>query len=155
MTILRRCAVCAVSLALLILIPRAAHSQVQVLGGNPVLNITTGTATTGLASVSSTTASLRWRRQNVVCRMTVSVSCPGQRFTLKVLATNLSSGVAAPEVNLLNGMAATTVITNIPTGTPTWRTCTLRYTASATFEQGTSAELGNDAYAITYTLVAP
>ena len=90
----------------------------------------------------------------MITKITVSTSCPGQRFTLTVLATNLTYGVAAPQVTLFNGMPATNFVLNIPTGNPVHKTCTHQYTASATFAQGNSAELGNDVHAITYTLVA-
>jgi hypothetical protein len=63
-------------------------------------------------------------------------------------------GVAAPPVSLTNGMLAVDFITDIPsTGAWTRDTPTLQYTASATFAQGNSAEMGNDLHTLTYTLV--
>jgi hypothetical protein len=132
-----------------------ARAQIQVLGGNPVITVANGVAGGSLTPAANTTCTLRWRRQDVVTRLTVSASCPGQRFSLSVEGTNVSDGVAAPRVMLVDGMSATNLITSIPPGNPPWKTCTLLYTASATFEQGNSAELGNDSYLITYTLVAP
>jgi len=131
-----------------------ARAQISVVGGNLVMNVTTGTAGAQPAAVTSTASSLRWRKQNVITKITVAASCPAQRFSLAVLATNLTYGVAAPQVSLFNGMLATNFILSIPTGNPLNKTCTLRYTASATFAQGNSTELGNDVYSITYTLVA-
>jgi hypothetical protein len=130
------------------------RAQISVQGGNPLMSVTTGTAGAQPVSVTNAATSLRWRKQNVITKITVSTSCPGQRFTLTVLATNLTYGVAAPQVTLFNGMPATNFVLNIPTGNPVHKTCTLQYTASATFAQGNSAELGNDVHAITYTLVA-
>ncbi|HTY57623.1 MAG TPA: hypothetical protein VMF59_02360, partial [Bacteroidota bacterium] len=89
-----------------------------------------------------------------ISKITVAASCPGQRFSLSVLATNLTYGVAAPQVTLFNGMLATDFVKSIPTGNPLNKTCTLQYTASSTFAQGNSTELGNDVYTVTYTLVA-
>ena len=113
--------------------PLPARAQISVRGGNPLLSITTGTAGGQPVSVTNTASSLSWRKENVITKITVSTSCPGQRFTLAVLATNLAYGVAAPEVTLANGMLAANFILNIPTGNPVNKTCTLLYTASATF----------------------
>jgi len=118
------------------------------------MNVTTGTAGAQPVAVTNTTATLRFRRENVITKITVAASCPGQRFSLAVLATNLTYGIAAPQVSLFNGMLATNFVLSIPTGGTLNKTCTLRYTASATFAQGNSTELGNDVYSITYTLVA-
>jgi len=128
--------------------------QISVVGGNLLMTVTTGTAGAQPVAVTNTTASLRWRRQVVISKITVAASCPAQRFSLAVLATNLTYGVAAPQVSLFNGMLATDFVLSIPTGGTLNKTCTLRYTASATYAQGNSTELGNDVYSITYTLVA-
>jgi len=130
------------------------RAQISVQGGNPLLSVTTGTAGAQPVAVTNTSTSLRFRRQTVITKITVSTSCPGQRFSLAVLATNLTYGVAAPQVTLLNGMPATDFILNLPTNGTLNKTCTLLYTASATFAQGNSTELGNDVHAVTYTLVA-
>jgi hypothetical protein len=131
-----------------------ARAQISVRGGNPLLSITTGTAAGQPVAVTNVTSSLRWTRQTVITKITVSTSCPGQRFTLSVTATNLSYGVAAPVVTLINGVLASDFVISIPTGGPQNKTCTLQYTASATFAQGNSTELGNDVHTVTYTLVA-
>jgi len=130
------------------------RAQISVQGGNLLMSVTTGTAGAQPVAVTSTATTLRIRRETVVTKVTVSTSCPGQRFSLAVLATNLTSGVAAPQVNLVNGMPAADFILNLPTNGTLNKTCTLRYTASATFAQGNSTELGNDVHSITYTLVA-
>jgi hypothetical protein len=104
-------------------------------------------------TISSNT--LNYRRQVLPSKITVSTSCPGQSFNLRVIALSVPDGVAAPAVDLVNGMAAVDFITNIPARPPnTRRSCTLQYTASATFAQGNSAEVGNDVHTITYTILA-
>jgi hypothetical protein len=133
---------------------RLGAQTISVLGGNPLLSVTTGTAVAQPVAVTNVASSLQWLRQNVITKITVSTSCPGQRFSLAVLATNLAYGVAAPQVTLHNGMLATDFVKSIPTGAPRNKTCTLRYTASATYAQGNSSELGNDVHTVTYTLVA-
>jgi hypothetical protein len=130
------------------------RAQISVQGGSPLMSITAGTAGAQPVAVTNVATSLRWRRQNVITKITVSTSCPGQRFSLTVLATNLTYGVAAPQVTLFNGMLATDFVKSIPTGGTLNKTCTLLYTASSTFAQGNSTELGNDVHAITYTLAA-
>jgi hypothetical protein len=134
--------------------PREALSQQITITGNPLLSITTALPGQEPQAVVDATSTLTYRRQAVTTKITVSTSCPGQRFTLKVLATNISGGTAAPEVTLTHGMLAADFVTNIPrTGAPT-KTCTPQYTASATFEQGNSTELGSDIHTVTYTLLA-
>jgi hypothetical protein len=54
---------------------------------------------------------------------------------------------------LTNGMPETDFVTSIPWGFFTYSTCTVQYTASATFADGNSAEQGNDVHTVTYTLV--
>ncbi len=126
---------------------------IDVRLGNPTLNITTGAAGSEPIPVVNTATRLRYWRQAAISKITVRTTCPGQSFTLKVVATGVTRGVAAPEVTLVNGMLGTDFITNIPrTGGWTSTTPTLRYTASATFAQGNSAEQGNDVHTVTYTI---
>lgn len=135
-------------------VPQNASSQITVLGGNLLLQVTSGAAPQDPMSVVNSATSLSWNRRNVTQKITVSTSCPGQKFTLKVYAVNTSEGVAAPEVTLTNGMPETNFITDCPRGGPKLNTATLRYTASATFSQGNSTELGNDVHVVTYTILA-
>ncbi len=130
-----------------------AHSQVIVLGGDLLLQVAAPALPQDPLSVISTAASLQWNRQNVVQKITVSTSCPGQRFSLKVFALNASEGVAAPEVTLTNGMPDVDFITNCPRMGAKVNTAILRYTASATFSQGNSTEVGNDTHIVTYTIL--
>ncbi|HTS00433.1 MAG TPA: hypothetical protein VML00_11805, partial [Bacteroidota bacterium] len=77
--------------------PAGRAQQISVVGGNLLLSVTTGTAGAQPVAVTNTTSSLRWRKQNVISKITVAASCPAQRFSLAVLATNLTHGVAAPQ----------------------------------------------------------
>ena len=43
-------------------------------------------------------------------------------------------------------------LTEIPPGLPFLGVTTLQYTASATFEQGNSLDLGDDIHTVTYTI---
>ncbi|MCI0706275.1 MAG: hypothetical protein L0Y80_02155 [Ignavibacteriae bacterium] len=142
-----------VFIAVVLFFQKATAQQIEVRGGNPVLSITTAVIGSEPTVVVNTTSTLRYRRQNRVTKITVQTSRPSQSFTLKALAQSVPLGTAAPEVTLTNGMPATDFVVNIPAGSNIRRTCTLRYTASATFAQGNSAEMGNDVHTVTYTLV--
>ncbi|MDP2887081.1 MAG: hypothetical protein Q8P51_18905 [Ignavibacteria bacterium] len=141
---------------LTILLVSEATAQVgtiRILGGNVTLNITTGAAGSEPLADVDVTGSLQYWRKAADAKVTVGTSCPTQAFTLKVLATGVVRGVAAPEVTLTDGMLAVDFITSIPSAAGwTSATITLQYTASATFAQGNSAELGNDVHTVTYTL---
>lgn len=132
----------------------AQVGDIVVLGGDQTMNITTsviGSEPTAVVNVSST---LQYWREKKVSKITVATTCPGQRFNLAVVATGVTQGVAAPQANLMDGMLALDLITDIPSA-KTWTsaTSTLRYTASATFAQGNSAELGSDVHTVTYTIL--
>lgn len=134
--------------------PSVVAQPIQVTGGNLSLSITTALAGQQPGSITNTTAGLRYRKQTLPTKITVSTICPGQRFNLAVVATSATGGTPAPQVNLVNGMAATDFITGIPRTGANIKTCILRYTASARFDQGNSTELGNDVHTVTYTLVS-
>jgi hypothetical protein len=148
----RRVLLLSVFVVPLLLVHRTLAQPIDVRGGNPTLNITTGSPGSEPIPVVNTATTIRYRRQAAVSKITVRTTCPGQSFTLKVLATGVTRGVAAPEVTLVNGMLDTDFITNIPDAGFTVTTITLRYTASATFAQGNSAEQGNDVHTVTYTI---
>ena len=144
-------------LLILIVLGSKATAQTNIIlvgGGNQTLGITTGAPGSQPVSVVNTTSTLQYWRQGAKAKITVSTSCPGQSFTLAVMATGVTYGVAAPQVTLTDGMLAVDFITNIPKVPATWTSTTisLRYTASATFAQGNSAEEGNDVHSVTYTL---
>lgn len=131
-----------------------AQPPVKINGGNVAMTISTGLPGGELVAVVNTSTTMSYRRESYLTKITVSTSCPGQDFTLRVVATSVTAGTAAPEVTLTHGMLAADFITNIPTRPPNSGSCTLRYTASATFAQGSSAEVGNDVHAVTYTILA-
>lgn len=132
--------------------PMSAQA-LRVQGGNITMTVTTGVAGGQPASVTNTATSLRYRRQAAITKITVQTTCAGQRFNLSVVATAATGGTAQPAVNLVNGMAAVDFITNIPTSGALNKTATLSYTASSTFAQGNSTELGNDVHTVRYTLL--
>lgn len=131
-----------------------ATSQLRITGGNILIQVTTAVPVPDPIMTVNTATNLRWRREDQMTKITVSTVCPGQRFGLRVLATAISQGVAAPEVPLTNGMPAMDFVVNIPAGGPNNKSCTLRYTATATYAQGNSTEVGNDVHTVTYTHVA-
>jgi len=131
----------------------AQNGTITIPNGNITMNITTGAAGSQPVADIDVTGTLRYWRKAAIAKVTVGTSCPTQAFTLKVLATGVVRGVAAPQVTLTDGMLAVDFITSIPSAAGwTSATITLQYTASATFAQGNSAELGNDVHTITYTL---
>jgi len=132
----------------------SAAAQLTLRGtANPTINITTGTAGGSMTSVVNTSSTIRYTRQAAIAKITVRATCPSQSFHLAVVATGVTRGVAAPQVNLIDGMLAVDFITSIPSAAGwTTSTPTLSYTASAAFSDGNSAEMGNDVYAVTYTL---
>jgi len=138
---------------LLVSVATAQVGTIRINGGNLTMNITTGAAGSQPVADVDVTRTLQYWRKAAIAKVTVRTSCPTQAFTLRVLATGVVQGVAAPQVTLTDGMLAVDFITSIPSaGTWTSSTITLQYTASATFAQGNSAELGNDVHAVTYTL---
>jgi hypothetical protein len=142
------------ALASLISEANAQNGTILVGGGAQTLNITTSLLGAEPTPVTNTSSTLQYWKKNKIAKVTVATACPGQSFNLAVVATGVTYGVAAPSVNLTNGMLAVDFITSIPrTGTWTSATVTLSYTASATFSQGNSAELGDDVHTVTYTLV--
>jgi len=132
------------------------YAQLTLAGGNPTLSITTGMAGAEPIAVVNTATTIDYEKSASVQKITVLTSCLGQSFTLKVVATGASFGTPAPEVTLTQGMLATDLITGIPSKPPgpNKGSCTLRYTASATFAQGNSSEQGNDVHTVTYTILA-
>lgn len=142
-----------VTLGLAIVLFAQSNAAAQVtVGGNITMSITTGLPNQEPIAIVNATKTVRYKRQSSITKLTVSTSCPSQSYTLKVFASSVPQGTAAPEVTLINGMLATDFITNIPIGN-TNVTATLQYTASATFAQGNSAENGDDVHTVTYTLV--
>ncbi|GJQ20768.1 MAG: hypothetical protein HBSIN02_11230 [Bacteroidia bacterium] len=138
----------------LLAVEAASGQSITIQGGNVTLSITTGLAGSEPLPVMNTATRLRYRRTLYTQKITVQTSCPGQNFGLTVVASNVTAGTAAPQVTLSNGMPPVDFITNIPFGFFSNATATLNYTATATFSQGNSAELGDDLHTVTYTISA-
>jgi hypothetical protein len=142
----------------LLITAEGAGQSITMSGGNQTLTITTGIAGGQLVNVTNTSCTLTYVTPIFPFRnwkITVGTSCPGQSFNLSIVATSVTRGTAAPEVALFNGSPAIDFITGIPYSWWASGTCRLNYTASATFAQGNSAEVGNDVHAVTYTLLQP
>jgi len=145
----------AAQVCIMVCVPGAARTQaLQVNGGNQTLTISTGIAGSEPLSVVNTSCSLRYQLRLRTQKITVSTSCSGQDYNLAVVATNVTKGNAAPEVSLVNGNPETDLVTDIPLGLFSYATCTLNFTASESFSQGNSIELGDDVHTITYTIQA-
>ena len=123
-------------------------------GGNITMTVTTGLPGGTLTPAVDAAIKIRYREAGVATKITVQTVCPSQKFGLTVEAISVGDGTAAPVVTLNNGMLPTDFITNIGIGSRKNFTTNLQYTASATFAQGNSAELGDDIHTVTYTLVA-
>jgi len=118
------------------------------------MTITTGIAGGQLQDVINTDCSLRYttpRNPPRTWKITVRTLCPNQSFNLRVIATSVTRGTAAPEVTLSTGSPAIDFITGIRRNTRNAK-ATLQYTASAIFAQGHSGDVGNDVHTVTYTL---
>jgi hypothetical protein len=129
-----------------------ASGQIWVLGGDAALNINTALPGQQPLPATSTSSMILWINGTQARKISVATICPGQKFSLSVLATGVTAGVPAPEVQLADGMLGVDFITDIPPRGPFLSWCRLGYTASATFEQGNSLELGDDIHTVTYTI---
>jgi hypothetical protein len=125
---------------------------IGVNGGSLTMSIASGTVEGMMLNVVNTTATLVYQKQNSIAKITVRTVCPGQNFNLEVTAINVTAGVAAPSVMLVNGNTAIDLIRDIPKSGKKDATCLLQYTASSTFSQGNSTEENNDVHIITYTI---
>ena len=129
--------------------------SLTVVGGNITMTMTTGIAGGQLVNVVNTVTSLSFSKPTVPpAKITAVTSCPGQRFNLELLVINTTKGVSQPAIMLVNGSPAADIVRDIPKTGAKNGTCTLQYTASATFAQGNSTELGNDVHTVTFTIQA-
>jgi len=143
-----------IGVIVLLAAPPVLHAQISIRGGNQVLSITTGLPGSEPIAVTNASGQVRYSRQNYITKITVYTTCPGQHFNLTVVAVSPGDGVAAPVVTLQDGLPAADFITDIPKKPGRAKNATLQYTASSTFAQGNSAELGDDVHTVTYTLTA-
>ena len=138
----------------LMLVPKNAAQPISITGGNQTMTISAGTAGGQPTSVVNTSCTLKYKKQSRISKITVATSCPGQSYSLYIVATNVTKGVPAPQISLVNSNPAADLITDIPTTGTTNATCTLNFTAASTFAQGNSTEVGDDVHTITYTILA-
>ncbi len=137
------------------LVQLAQGQPIAVQGGAQTMTVTTAVIGSEPTAVTNTTVRLRIRRQAAISKVTAQTSCPGQNFDLAVVVTSAPIGSIQPQVTLVDGMLPTDLLTSIPAaGATVPQTVRIRYTASSTFAQGNSIELGADVHTITYTIIA-
>lgn len=141
-------------ITLFVLIDQHAGAQSLTVQGSPTLSITAGVPGGDLTPVIDAKSNVRFQRAAVTTKITVQTVCPGQKFALSVEAISVGDGIAAPSVSLNDGMLPIDFITGIASGGRRRYSASLQYTASATFSQGNSTELGDDIHTVTYTMVA-
>jgi hypothetical protein len=100
-----------------------------------------------VAPATNSASSFRYSAGNAIRKITVRTSCTSPRFTLQVSGTVTRGTAIAQGPVILNSGVATDFIRDIPRNSTNGR-CTLNYTASATFANGT----GTDTHTVTYTI---
>lgn len=131
-------------------------------GGGPItLTILSATAGSEPVDATDNSSEIYWDANfGVPAKMTVSTISPGQNFDLFLLLSVPDQGAAAqgvvqPEVQLVDGMLDTDLMTGIPSTLPGRQGFgILEYRATATVADGTSTELGDDSHIVTITLLA-
>ncbi len=145
----------AVALLLVGLIGLARTQPISITGGNQTMTVTTAVIGSEPTAVTNTAVRIRIRRQAAISKVTAQTSCAGQSFNLAVVVTSAPIGTIQPQINLVDGALPLNILTSIPqAGSTAVQTVRIRYTASATFSQGNSAEMGADVHNITYTIIA-
>jgi len=107
-------------------------------------------ATTQTAESTDDSTTLFWGRPGTRSKVTVSTFSPGQRFDLFVEAEGVRNGKSNGAVQLVDGMMDTDLIVNIKSRK--WGSARLRYTASASVEQGSTSTDFSDVHTVTYTI---
>jgi len=120
-----------------------AINEVAITGGDITLTINSANAGSQPNDATNATCHLEWTTNEANKKITVQSDQAAPTFTLKVIATGVSGGTAAPQVTVSN--VAQDFVTGVAT---TVGNCTLSYTGSATAAQGT----GEDVHVVTYTL---
>lgn len=143
-----------VAMSWFMVVHKACAQAIKTGGGNPTLTVTTGVPGGLMVSVTNTATTLTYKRQSLLSKITVVTNCPGQHYSLSVVATSVTRGVAAPSVQLVNGNPAIDFVTSIPNSGFNSASCRLNYTAAPTFAQGNSSEFGDDTHTVTYTIQA-
>lgn len=129
--------------------------------GGITLNIQSATAGSEPVDAIDNSTQIYWDANfGVPAKMTVSTIAPGQNFKLFLLLSvpsqgSAGQGVVQPEVELIDGMMDTDLMTGIPSTLPGRQGIgILQYRARATVSDGTSTELGDDSHIVTITLLA-
>jgi len=131
-------------------------------GGGPItLDILSATAGGEPVDATDNSTEIYWDANfGTPSKMTVSTMAPGQNFDLFLLLSvpdqgSAAQGVVQPEIQLIDGMLDTDLMTGIPSTLPGRQGFgILEYRASATVSDGTSTELGDDSHIVTITLLA-
>jgi len=152
------------ALAAAIAVPSVAAAQELRFnsGGGPItLTILSAVAGSEPVDASDNSSEIYWDANfGVPAKMTVTTIAPGQNFDLFLLLSVPDQGAAAqgvvqPEIQLIDGMLDTDLMTGIPSTLPGRQGFgILEYRAAATVSDGTSSELGDDSHIVTITLLA-
>ena len=153
---------CVLLIFLFLVFPSATYGQsfgFSAGGGSVPLTLTTATAGAEPNSASDTSTQVTWDADfGVTSKITVSTICIDQDYSLTVELLIISSGSGGNELGpivLIDGMAETDLLTNIPFTSPARvGTGTLTYVASATVADGNSSDNGDDIHTVTLTLTA-
>jgi hypothetical protein len=97
---------------------------------------------------TNSSSSFSYRAGNAIRKITVRTSLTTPLFTLEVVGTVTRGAAVAQGPVTLNSAVDTDFIRDIPMNSTNGR-CTLNYTASATFANGT----GTDSHTVRYTIV--
>lgn len=131
-------------------------------GGGPI-SLTIESAVAGSEPLDATDNSteIYWDANfGVPAKLTVTTIAPGQNFNLYLLLSIPDQGLAAqgvvqPEIQLIDGMLDTDILTAIPSTLPGRQGFgILEYRATATVADGNSTEHGDDSHIVTFTLLA-
>jgi hypothetical protein len=145
-------------LGLIFIFANRVYSQsVGITGGDVTLTISTATAGQEPDPATGETTGLEYcgKGKDDTYKITVATSLSPQKFTLKVLATNIQTGTQAgsnggtAQGELTLSTTAQDLIRGILIGTEKeLHNCDIKYTASALASDGT----GTDVHTITYTI---
>ena len=143
--------------------PQAHAQELRFNSGGGPISLTIESAVAGSEPIDATDNSteIYWDAHfGVPAKLTVTTIAPGQDFNLFLLLSVPDQGAAAqgvvqPEIQLIDGMLDTDLLTGIPPSLPGRQGFgILEYRASATVADGNSTEHGDDSHIVTFTLLA-
>ena len=117
-------------------------NEFDLVGGNVTLIVDSAVPGSDPEATDNTTADLKWTTNVSGKKITVQTGLGSPQFTIKVVAQNITSGTAAPEITL--STTAADFVTGIANAAGS---CDLCYTAIAPVTAGT----GTDVHQVTYT----